>query len=305
MPQIDRITLPHPPAVAHANTADNGGLSKASCANPQCTSPHRAGRFHFDAKAICGSACAEALLRATIAREQAVNTAAALEQRPRVQIGRILVEQGTITEAALEQALRSQKATGAGRLGCWLKQQTHLPEEAFTAALAIQCHCPVFQLNDFNADRMAFYLPKVLIENLAVVPLRRIDEPAHLFLCFEDRVDRELIKAVERMHGVPVDAGLVLNSDFWQASGELASAHFPEARVVLAPDLEVMIEAMAQTLERHQPKEARLVSLHGYYWLRLWTDVPAGETVVRDVICSVSIHAPATAEGQLAEEMSA
>lgn len=307
MQQIDAITLPQPnsPAMAYENAAHgNAGPGQPSCDNPQCPTPNRASRFYFDGKAVCGKACAEELLRAAIAREQALNTAAALEHRPRVQIGRILVEQGTITEAALEQALRSQKATGAGRLGCWLKQQTHLPEEAFTAALAIQCHCPVFQLDGFAADCMAFYLPKFLIENLAAVPLRLINDPAHLFICFEDRIDHELVKALERMHQLPVHAGLVLNSDFWQASGELASAPFPDARVVLAPDLDVMIEAMAQTLERSKATAARLVSLHGYHWLRFWTAAPQEETTVHDVICSVSIHAPATADGQLADEMS-
>jgi hypothetical protein len=286
------------PGLGHEGRLTHLGSAQA-CGNPQCSAPDRAARLSFEGQPVCGTACAEALLRGAIAREHALNTAAALEQRPRVQIGRILVEQGTITEAALEQALRSQKATGAGRLGCWLKQQTDLPEEAFTAALAIQCHCPVFRLNNFAASRMAHYLPKFLVENLAAVPLRLTGEPAHLSICFEDRVDHELVRALERMHGMPVDAGLVLNSDFWQANADLAVVAFPRARVVSAPDLDSMVGAMAQTVERLAVSDARLVSMHGYYWLRLWQQ----GAVERDIICSVSVHAPAFVDGQLAEEM--
>ncbi len=262
-------------------------------------------RIHtFAGQPVCGAECLEMVLRAALSREHALSTAAALETGPRVRIGQILVEQGVITEAQLERALRSQRLTGAGRLGTWLRQQTQLPEEDFAAALSIQWQCPVFRVGAFSPERMVPFLPRHLAESLGALPLRVSREPERLTICFEDRLDYELLRACERMHGIPVEGGLLASNEFWYGTGELLKAGFPPARLVTANSLEEMIAAMTETMMRSAISSAHLVCVRGYYWLRLWAIAgPEGKSAARDVLCTLRPCSEFAPDGQLAEEM--
>ena len=270
------------------------------CATQGCAGR---GRYHFAGQHACSRACLQALLRGAVLEEQALAAAIALNAVPRVQLGRILIAQGTIDEAQLEQALRSQRATGAGRLGCWLRQQMELPEQEFTAALSIQWSCPVFRTGTFAPARMASYLPRPLAEEQGVLPLRLTGSPARLSLCFEDHVDYQLMSAVERMHGIHVEAGLLTASDFWAATRELLSVPFPRLAAVEACSTEGMIEAMSGFLVEAGAAEARMVAVHGCYWLRTWTAARGGarELVERDVLCTPAAGAMRHGSGYAGE----
>ena len=276
---------------------------RVRCAAQGCTGE---GRYHFGGQQACSRACLQALLRGSVLEEQALAARIAVNALPRVQLGRILIDQGTINEAQLEQALRSQRATGAGRLGCWLRQQVELPEAEFTAALAIQWRCPVFRTGTFAPARMASYLPRPLAEEQGALPLRLTGSPARLSLCFENHVDSELMSAAERMHGIHVEAGLLTASDFWAATRALLSVPFPRVAVVEACSVEGMIEAMSRFLiesDAAGAAEARMVAVHGCYWLRTWTAAWGGsqELVERDVLCTPAVGAPRPGSGYAGE----
>ncbi len=249
------------------------------------------GRYRVNELAACSSECLEQLLRGVVLEEQAFATAAALKAGPRVQIGRILIEQGTITEPQLERALRSQQAAGAGRLGCWLKQQVHLPEADFTAALSIQWRCPVFRLGTFNAGRMISYLPRPLVEEHGALPLRLTGTPARLSIAFEDHIDYELIHAAERMHGISVDAGLLTAPDFWQVTRNLLELRPPAIPILQAPSHDCMAQALSRALTQAPIAEARLVVVYGCFWLRAWLR-PGSQAAPHagfvDLLCSPS-----------------
>jgi hypothetical protein len=238
-----------------------------TCGVAQCGLP---GRFGLHGRWACSRECLETMLRLIVVDERSSALAAEFGNGLRVQLGQILIEQGSITEAQLEQALRSQRATGAGRLGSWLKQQVDLSEMDFAAALAIQWHCPVFRLGNFSPVRMAAYLPLQLAEQSGALPLRLTGTSARLTICFEDHIDHALLKAVERMHGLPVNAGLLTASEFWEATRELLGARFPQCNVVSAPSIHHMTQAMSRVLVRCEAVDARLVAVHGVYWLRVW-----------------------------------
>ena len=276
------------------------------CANPECRQPiHRPAAVSFAGQALCGPVCLEAAFRTTLAAEHGLSTAAALETGPRVRIGQILVEQGVITEAQLERALRSQRLTGAGRLGTWLLDQTQLPEEDFAAALSIQWGCPVFRVGVFAAQRMAEFLPRCLVEKLGALPLRVSRHPERLTICFEDRLDAELLRACQRMHGMRVEAGLMASNEFWHGSAELLKANFPASCLIEATSLDEMIGAMVETMTRSEAVNAQLVYVQGYYWLRMWAVEGQPRTVAGDVLCTVRASAEGVVEGQLADEISA
>jgi hypothetical protein len=276
------------------------------CANPDCRQQVREGASHaFAGQALCSQDCLEVAFRAALSAEHGLSTAAALAVGPRVRIGEILVEQGVITEPQLERALRSQRLTGAGRLGTWLRQQTQLPEEDFAAALSIQWGCPVFRVGAFAAQKMTTFLPRPLVEALGALPLRVSREPERLTICFEDRVDAELLRACERMHGMPVEAGLLASNEFWIGTAALLKASFPPSCLVEATSLDEMISAMIETMVRNSVANAQLVYVHGYYWLRMWVAGADDTLVEQDVLCTLRLSAETAPEGQLADEISA
>ncbi len=276
-------------AILSVGIGKSKGGSAPPCAVHGCIEK---GRYGLADERACSREHLELLLRAAVLQEQTEAMRAALRAKPRVLMGRILVEQGAITEAQLEQALASQRSTGAGKLGSWLKQQVDLPEADFTAALAIQWRCPVFRLGNFAPTRMAAFLPRPLMEKADAVPLRLSGDPQRLSLCFEDHIDYELLSAAERMHGVAVDSGLLTATDFWQATRELLGVRFPRVRKVEASSPDCMVHSMSRLLVEAEAVEARLVAVRGSYWLRFF---PRSAAWPCDLICTP--HGP-TLDGE-------
>ena len=261
-----------------------------------CRSPVRT-LCRVGARLVCGAQCAEQALGEAVAAELAASSAGALRTGPKLRIGEILVERGVITEEQLERALRSQRLTGAGRLGNWLRELTQLPDREFAAALAIQWECAVYSLAQFAPEAVAALLPRTLIETLDALPLRMSGEGEHLILCFEDRPDRELVRACGRMHGVSVEGGLLPSHEFWHGSRQILRCTFPPSVLVRAADREQMISAVAACLFHSGVFQARMVYVRGHYWVRFWTRTELGGTdaSVRDLLCL--IEARGDAEG--------
>lgn len=245
------------------------------CSQPGCL---QTGQYRLNGLRVCGRACLETLLRRVLTAEQAYALVADLGAGPRVQLGRILIEQGSISETQLERALRAQTTTGAGKLGSWLKQQVDLSDADFAAALSIQWRCPVFRLGNFVPRKMAFFLPRQLAEKRGAVALRITGETPRISVCFEDHVDPELLRAMEQMHGIPAEAGLLTATDFWHATRELLGVPFPRCASVISPSIDNMAQAMSHVLMSLEAPEARLVAMGDTYWLRVWQtriDAPA------------------------------
>lgn len=307
---VTNVWIPLPgelPSARYLGTEESASLweEKLSipCSRPGCT---KVAYFELDGGWACSEACLCELLRSAI-EQQAVEAQIRQNGNTRVQLGRILIEQGSITEAQLEQALRSQRATGAGRLGCWLRQQVDLPEADFAAALSIQWRCPVFRVGNFSASRMAGFLPRVLVEQNGALPLRVTGDPARLSVCFEDHVDEGLLVGLERMHGLTVEAGLLTASDFWQVTRELVGVSCVPSISAVAPSTDCMADAMSRVLVRAQASRARLVAINDLYWVRFWRPMPKqliephqafsaeiqhGESrdrhEVRDIVCGIA-----------------
>ena len=250
----------------------------------------KAARFRLNGRAACSRECLKLLLE-SIAVEEAMQVEAAMaraEEPARPLIGHLLVEQGSVTEAQLAQALESQRATGAGRLGCWLKQHMQLRDADLTAALALQWRCPRVRVGSFAPASMAAYLPRPLVEKHGALPLRVSALPDRLSLCFEDHQSPALIRAVERMHGVEVEAGLLTAPEFWRATRELLAVRFPRVTTVEAASRETMMEAIGRLLLLDMVAEARLVAVEDCYWLRVWT-VPGSSlspSGMSDILCT-------------------
>ena len=279
-----------------------GVQTAAMCAVETCC---REANFHFQGRGACSGRCLELLMRDAVIEEQVLATVAAFRARPHVQLGRILVEQGAITEAQLERALRSQKAAGAGKLGSWLKQQMALPDLDLTAALSSQWRCPVFRAHAFLPGRMSVYLPRPLVEEHGVLPLCVGGSPERLALGFEGHIDYEIIQAAERMHGIKADAGLLPAHEFWQSMRDLLAVPFARVHQVRPSSHDVMIAVMSRLLARSAAANARLVAVHGCFWLRFWSPASgerrSAQPVVHDLLCT-PYHALPRRDAQEQEE---
>jgi hypothetical protein len=267
------------PAPRHRLPAIASGLL-AVCANPGCASGWlrlwrgRQGPV-FEGGWMCGPRCTRAMVRAAVARELHGQEAEPGLHRHRVPLGLLLLSQGAITRAQLRAALARQKISG-GRLGGWLEAEHGLEERAITRALGAQWGCPVLTIENHSPERVAALAPRLLVDAFGFLPLRPAGS-ALLYVGFEDRIDRCVGLAVERMTGLRVEAGVVDGRPFAAAHRRMLGAAFPPARMVEAEDVDTLAAAFARIVEEARPVEARIVRMRDYLWLRLWRRI-AGES---------------------------
>ena len=270
------------------------------CANPGCSS----GRFRLwrnrQAPVLeggwgCSPDCMRAMVRTLIVREMEGREAQPPAHRHRVPLGLVMLAQGWITHSQLKAALEAQKQAGRGRLGEWLVERHGLDEQYVTRALGVQWNCPVFSLDGHQAEVVAPLVPRLFVDTFGLLPVR-VTSSRNLHIGFEESVDRCVTFAVERMSGLPVEAGLVHGPDFHRAHRRMLAAIYPKTRIMEASGVEALVRTLAAIIEEARPVEAKLVRIHDFLWLRLWRSagglahrqpVPPREAV-EDVVCSLT-----------------
>jgi hypothetical protein len=219
------------------------------------------------------------MVRAAVQRESGEGDTEerSTEHRHRMPLGLILLAQGLITQAQLEHALDRQRRAGEGRIGRWLTQECGLDPRCITRGLGVQWGCPVLSMEGFDAGRMALAVPRLLVEQTGLLPLR-IAGGRTLQLAFADRPDASAALAVERMSGLKVESGL-MNPAEWQAGRDrMFACSFVEAAFDLVAEIESLPGRIAVELRRMQPMASRLVRVHEFYWLRMWLESAAMRT---------------------------
>jgi hypothetical protein len=141
-----------------------------------------------------------------------------------------------------------------------------------------------------DAEGLTSVVPRLFVDAFGALPLR-VAAGKILYLGYEDRLDPVLALAVERMTGLRVESGIVLESDFRPAHTRMLSARFPSVELLEAASEPVLVQAIAKRLERAKPAEAKLVRVHDCLWLRMWRrqqHMPVPDLDgVEDLICSV------------------
>jgi len=215
------------------------------CANPGCASGWLRlwrGRHSpvFEGGWLCGPRCTRAMVRAAVARELEGQDPEPAPHRHRVPLGLLLLSHGAITPAQLRAALARQRISG-GRLGSWLEGEHGVEERAITRALGVQWGCPVLSVENHSPERVAALVPRLFLDAFGFVPLRLAGSTL-LYVGFEDRIDRCVGLAIERMTGLKVEA----------------------------EGVDALAAAFSSIVEEVRPVEARLVRMRDYLWLRLW-----------------------------------
>jgi Type II secretion system (T2SS), protein E, N-terminal domain len=249
----------------------------------------------LEGKWACSSACMQELVLAAILREVGQKNSQSPVHQHRVPLGLVLLSRGWITHEQLKSALEAQKKAGSGRLGEWLVRQNVVNEEHIARALGAQWNCPVLPSNSHDPAAMAQMFPRLLIDSLNVIPLRLAGRHL-LYVAFEERVDRCLVLAVERMLGVKVEAGVLRESEFRRLQQEILRALFPKTRLLEAMNLRGLVHSFTGMIEESKPVQARIVRIHDYFWLRLWRSAGSGKDEesllghdnVEDMVCSLT-----------------
>ena len=268
------------------------------CANPGCGS----GWLHlwrsraapvFEGGWNCSAACTAARVEAAVRRELDARGSAQENNRHRIPLGLVMLEQGWITSGQLRQALDAQKVAGAGRLGHWLVRLQGVSEQLVTRALGLQWTCPVLPMEFHDAEGLTALLPRLFVDAFGALPLR-VAAGRLLYLGFEDRLDPVMALAIERMTGLRVESGLVRGSLFRPAHTRMLSAKFPPVELIEAGSEQAVVHALAKSIERARPVESRLVRAHDCLWLRMWQRPQSGPmpeaASIRDLICSIGSH---------------
>ena len=139
-----------------------------------------------------------------------------------------------------------------------------------TRALGLQWSCPVLGLEFHDPEGLTALVPRLFVDAFGALPLR-VAAGKILYLGFEDRLDPALALAVERMTGLRVESGSGARS---RSSGPRIRAcsrrRFPAVELIEAAIGAGAGQALAKSVERARPVEARLVRVHDCLWLRMW-----------------------------------
>jgi hypothetical protein len=258
---------------------DKGRLT---CANSECTSiwtvPWKNRRRPiFEGHWGCGTRCLNAIIRRALRRERGdlqSPLAAEMLHRHRVPLGLVMLAQNWITPLQLRQALEAQRSAGEGRIGDWLVQACDVSPVLVTRGLALQWSCPVLPMDGFAPATMALTIPRILIEELSLLPLR-IAGSRILYIAFNDRLDASAVFAVGQMSGLRVESGLLDDTQFRTSRDRLLESTFVPATQEYFLDIDKLSARIAAVLERTQPVGSRLIRVHQHYWLRTWLEAGA------------------------------
>jgi hypothetical protein len=252
--------------------------SQRTCGAPGCYSgwmmPWKNRRRPiFEQEWGCSSKCVATLVGSAVRRVTGDGFREDQDEphRHRVPLGLVLLAQGWISHPQLQAALDTQRSMGRGRIGDWLSQSCGLGEERITQGLGVQWRCPVLTMDGFSAASMALVMPKRLIAEFGLVPLR-IAGSSLLYLAFEERMNAAVALGVEQMSGLKVESGLLPRRQFEQARGSVLATDGVSVKVRTVPDRDALIAGIVRAVEQAQPVATRLVRIHQYYWMRMWLE---------------------------------
>lgn len=257
------------------NTAQSV-VTKRMCGSPECSgsrlSPWRnRKRPIFEGEWACSGRCVLGLVSAAIRREaNDMGDTLPIQHRHRVPLGLVLLSQGWITQAQLQQALSAQRQQG-GRIGERLIADCGVEATQIMRGLSMQWGCPVLSTKGFTPSAMALVMPKLFIEEFGLLPLR-VAGSHILYLGFEDHLDASAALALEQMTELKVESGLVPAEDYFTARQNLLEYEGVSAKMMGVDEQDVLAAKITAILEQKQPVASRLVRMHKYYWLRLWLE---------------------------------
>jgi len=155
----------------------------------------------LDGRWFCTADCLQSHLLAQV-RGLLAGSMRDRPRRHRLPLGLLLVNQGSISQQQLREALHSQTLSSGEKLGHVLCHMGAVAPAELTAALAHQWGCPVYPLDPQSALLgCQDLLPVTLLESARAVPVYVSVDGRSLHLAFGERLDHTTLYAVEQMLG--------------------------------------------------------------------------------------------------------
>jgi Type II secretion system (T2SS), protein E, N-terminal domain len=254
---------------------------RVGCGNPECAGPWLGflkdrRRPMFEGRWGCSTECMTALIETHLRRQAGEDNEGefASEHRHRMPLGLVLLAQGWISNPQLQRALEAQRRAGRGRIGGWLTEECGLERERIMRGLGFQWGCAVLSLEGFDPRPMALAVPRVLMEQTGIVPLRSSPR-GPLYVGFEDRLDASAALALESMSGLKVESGLLEETLCDEARRRLYACECVPATVEQVGEGAELVHRIASAVGKMRPVASRLVRVHEFYWLRMWLETGA------------------------------
>jgi len=212
------------------------------------------------------------MVRGAVRREENTGAAsgAAEPHRHRVPLGLVMLAQGWITHPQLRQALEAQRERG-GRIGERLISECGIEQEQITRGLSVQWNCPVLASAGFHPQSMALVMPRELVEEFEVLPLR-VAGSHILYLASEGQLRPALALALEQMTDLKVESGLMNGEELRSAREKLLASAFVTTRSEEISDIDALTARITALVEHKQPVNSRLVRVGHQFWLRFWLE---------------------------------
>ena len=273
------------------------------CANPDCASGwikllrSRSAPI-FEGGWCCSADCTRTRVEEALWREIGTRSGGGEDYRHRIPLGLAMLEQGWITQDALRRAVGMQREARGGRLGDWLVRSGAANESLVTRAVGLQWSCPVLDLNRHDPESVAPLLPRLFVDALRALPVR-VAGGRLVYLGFENRLDQQVAVAIERMNGLRVESGVVAGDRFDSAQQQALVAGYPPCELMEAASESGLARALSKAVESRHPVDSRLVRVHDFLWLRMWTRRQSGPVPrrheVRDLVGAIASRPGAAA----------
>jgi hypothetical protein len=170
-----------------------------------------------------------------------------------VRLGEVLLKDGHITAAQLEEALEHQRGTPL-RLGQMLVRLGWVPETAMRGALCTQLHVNFIDIDAIAIDRdVTQLIPESFARQHSVVPLLRVDDVVVVAMDNPGRDD--VIEALERSTGLRVEAVTTLASklkaamDRVYAASAASEARPSDGSVIIGPVRDYAVAELVMRLK--------------------------------------------------------
>jgi len=178
-------------------------------------------------------------------------------------LGLLLLSRGWITRDELNAALAAQRQHGQGRIGEWLCRLGVLSEATVAKGLAAQWNCTALIALTGGIERADDLAPAALLDQYGLVLMRNTMN-ARLYLAGGSRAEYATARALERMLEVPVEPAFLEDAAWlrYSRSGTREPLDTPHSMGAAV--------AISQVIERHAPRDARVVRIHNHLWLRMY-----------------------------------
>jgi hypothetical protein len=191
--------------------------------------------------------------------------------RYRLPLGLLLLSKGMITGQHLQEALKAQRDSRAGRLGEWLRQRGVVTEQQITAALGVQWGIPVFHLaQSAGFAECARMTPLPILEASHMALVHYLPTSQSLYVAFSDGIDFGALRALEQMLECNTQPCVIGGSEMAETLESLRQ--IPRASETVLDRVRDPVKLAAATREWAESNEAervRAVLAPEHVWVRL------------------------------------